>query len=60
MMGDFLRLMVVGMVAPEAIMGWAMRQWINAYKLGYKYRRVFIVSSYSKFLTDDISLQFSL
>jgi hypothetical protein len=30
--------MVVAMIAPEAVILWAMRQWISAYKLGKKYR----------------------
>lgn len=36
-----VRLMVVAMIAPEAVIVWAMRQWIVAYRLGNKYRCVF-------------------
>jgi hypothetical protein len=39
-----VRLMVVAMIAPEAVIVWAIRQWISAYKLGNRYRSEFIVS----------------
>jgi hypothetical protein len=39
-----VRLMIVAMIAPEAVILWAMRQWISAYKLGKKYQCVFILS----------------
>jgi hypothetical protein len=42
-----VRLMVVALLAPEAIIIWAMRQRINAYKLGHKYRCMFIFSTHN-------------
>jgi hypothetical protein len=40
-----VRLLVVALLAPETVICWAMRQWIAAYKLGHKYRCMFISSS---------------
>jgi hypothetical protein len=40
-----IRLMVVALFAPEAVIMWAMRQWIAAYKLGRKYQCMFISPS---------------
>jgi hypothetical protein len=42
-----VRVMAIALVAPEAVIIWAMRQWINAYKLGHKYRCMFIFSTHN-------------
>ena len=37
-----VRLMVVALLGPEAVIFWSMQQWITAYKVGHKYRCMFI------------------
>ena len=51
-----VRLIFVAMVAPEAVMMWAMKQWIAAYKLGKKYKCMFALSPKNLKLIADIAL----
>jgi hypothetical protein len=41
---------LIALVAPELIILWAIRQWLNAHKLGREYRSAHITSS--EYFTD--------
>jgi hypothetical protein len=46
---------LIALVAPELVILWAIRQWLNAHELGRKYRSACIHPTSSEYLTDQIT-----